>query len=140
MNSEIYRNINLIRYKDILIKFLVSIHIIFFISWVGLFFIPTSVWPNRIFYNFWYVLGIILLSFIWGNFIRRYNKNGNLFVCPLTTMTQYLRGYGIKDETNNNHLFLSEILGLLSIKYNKTIMIIGGSLSLLVISYQYFLL
>lgn len=128
-----------LKYNKQLIKFLVFLHILFFISWIGLFFVPESIWPNRVFYHFWYVIGVMGLNVGWGSSIKLYNKRGNLFVCPLTTMTQYARGHKISDEKNNGHSFVSEILLNLNIRYPRLIILMGGTLSVLIISYQYFL-
>ena len=140
MDLDYYTNIKIIDYKDILIRSLIFIHIIFFISWIGLFFIPKSVWSNRIFYHFWYVSGVILLNLVWGGFLKLRYKKGNLFVCPLTTMTQYFRGYKISDVRNNKYLFVGEILSKFNINYSRSIMIIGGTISLLIVSINYILI
>ncbi|MBI2663403.1 hypothetical protein HYX15_02615 [Candidatus Woesearchaeota archaeon] len=140
MNFYSYGNIKLINYKRLFVKFLIFLHIIFFVSWIGLFFIPRSIWPDRVFYHFWYVVGIIGLNLIWGGFLRVKYGKGNLFVCPLTTMTQYFRGYSIDDERNNKYLFVKEILLKFNIKNAKEVQIIAACISILIISYQYFIL
>ena len=140
MDLNNYIDIRIIDYKKILINSLIFLHIIFFISWIGLFLIPRSIWPDRIFYHFWYIVGVIGLNLVWGGFLRLKYKDGNLFVCPLTTITQYFRGYNISDKMNNKYLFVGEVLSKFNIKYSKGIMVIGGTLSLLIISLQYFLI
>lgn len=140
MNSNSYVNIRIMDYKKIFVRFLIFLHVLFFISWIGLFFIPKSIWPDRIFYHFWYVSGIIGLNLVWGGFLKLSYKKGNLFVCPLTTITQYFRGYKINDVRNNKYLFVGEILSKFNINYSRTIMIIGGTLSLLIVSINYILI
>tara|TARA_Y100000310_G_scaffold265643_1_gene276811 strand:- start:1941 stop:2321 length:381 start_codon:yes stop_codon:yes gene_type:complete len=123
--------------NKLLIKLLIILHILFFVSWIVLFFIPLSLWENRITYQFHYVYGIIFLNLIWGGFMKFFNINSNTFICPLTTFTQYLRGYSFKDTRNNQHLFISEIFNKFNLKYSNITEKIGATLSLVIVSYLY---
>ena len=63
------------------------------------------------------------------------------FVCPLSTITQYYKGYKLDDERNYNHLFSKDIFSIFWLgDYSRYIMFIGGTLGLLIVSYQYFFL
>jgi hypothetical protein len=131
--------------KTNLVKFLIFIHAIFFITWAGLFFIPSSVWPDRIFYHFWYVISVLVFNFSWGNLLRiKNNRKNGLFVCMLTTITQYARGHNLNDQNNYSHSFFKEMLSKFN-RYNlenhsEKIISVLAFLSLFIISYQYFFL
>ena len=90
-------------------------HLPIVIIWFGTFFIPLSVWPKRITFHFWYILIFLLVQLAWG--IMLYPKIKKVdFICPLTTLLQYLRGYPIANKNNYNHSFIAELLTRFHIK------------------------
>lgn len=70
--------------------------------WFGLFLIPTSVWPDRITFHFYYTLIIVGHQIIWGLIILPWAKQFRM-VCFLTTFSQLLNKENISDPRNYDH-------------------------------------
>lgn len=85
------------------------LHLPIVVIWFGTFFIPLSLWPNRITFHFWCILILLLLQLLWGIILYPKTKKVN-FICPLTTLLQHLRGYPIESKKNYNHSFIAELL------------------------------
>ena len=56
---------------------------------VFLFFIPESVWPNRVAFHFYYLWGVIAIQFITGLIYLPKIKKFH-FVCPITALEKHL--------------------------------------------------
>jgi len=96
--------------RDILAKTIFLFHSAIVLFWLSLLFIPTSWWPNKITFHFYFTLFIIFHQLLWGFLIFPWTKRYRL-VCFLTTLTQFLRGEEISDEKNYNHCFAKEFFG-----------------------------
>jgi hypothetical protein len=96
--------------KDYLAKIIFLFHSVVVVFWIGLFFIPTSFWPNKITFHFYLTLVIVANQFLWGLLIMPWTKKYRM-VCFLTTIHQLLRGKSISDEENYKHSFTKEFLG-----------------------------
>lgn len=101
--------------KRIIFDTIYLVHLILIIFWFGLFLVPTSFWPNRIIFHFWFIFIFMLLQVGWGFILIPYMKKYRI-VCPLTTLMQYLRGYSVSDKNNFNHSFVREFLASIKIK------------------------
>jgi hypothetical protein len=91
------------------------IHTPFFILFILPFFISSSLWSSREIFHFGYISFVISVNFFLGIFI--YSKTGAFeLACPLTSLTQKLRGYSFYDEKNYKHSFVGEIFERFRIK------------------------
>lgn len=98
-----------------LINLIFSIHLILVLIWFGLFLIPVSIWSMKTEFHFWYMTVLLIVQFVWG--LALYNQTKKVtFICPFTTLMQFLRGYSIKDKMNYNHSFIAELFSRLKIK------------------------
>ena len=77
--------------------------------------IPSFLWPGRMIFQFWYALSIVGGQTLWGILIHGKIKS----VCPMTTVMQLLRGYGLNDEKNYNHGFIAEFIRDIGIPLTK---------------------
>jgi hypothetical protein len=92
--------------KEFWIKFMYVTHIPVTIFWFALFIIPTSIWSYRMDFQFWYALWLVGGQTLWGFLIFGKIKS----ICPMTTVMQLLRGYGLKDKRNYEHGFIAELI------------------------------
>jgi len=84
-------------------------HIVVFLLYVVPFFIPERKFRNKLQFQFFYMLTVILIQALWGLFfLSRIGKY--MLVCPITTLMQYLRGYPVTDPLNYGHSFIVEFL------------------------------
>jgi hypothetical protein len=112
------------------------LHLPIVIIWFGTFFIPLSLWPKRIIFHFWYILIFLLLQLLWGIILYPKTKKGD-FICPLTTLLQYLRGYPIESKKNYNHSFIAELLERFHIKISFQWVNIMLWITLTIVTIQY---
>lgn len=119
-------------------EFLFWLHLPIIIIWFGLFLIPKTIWPERIIFHFWYILIIMIIQLVWG-FILYPKIKKITFICPLTTWSQYLRGYSIKDKRNYNHSFVRELLEKLNIKVSFKLINILLVITFVMVAIQYIL-
>ncbi len=119
--------------RKILIQIIFWLHLPIVILLFSLFFVPTSIWPKRVIFHFWYMISITTIQFLWSTIIfKKFD-----IICPLTTIMQSLRGYKLKDKKNYGHSFIAEFLRKLKINVSyKTINIIL-IITLIIISAQY---
>lgn len=82
-------------------------HVAIVLFWWGLFLVPTSWWPNKISFHFYFSLGIVIHQFLWGAAIMPWTKKFRM-VCVLTTPMQLLRGQKISDSQNYDHSWTQE--------------------------------
>ena len=85
-------------------------HALIVVFWIGLFLVPTSIWPDRFTFQFYLTLVIVGHQFIWGAMIMPWTHKFRM-VCILTTPTQLLRGLKISDPKNYDHSWLNELVG-----------------------------
>lgn len=79
------------------------------IFWYGLFLVPTSWWPEKITFHFFFTLAIVGHQFLWGLVIMPWSGRYRT-VCALTTFLQLLRGKKISDPENYDHSFTLEFI------------------------------
>jgi len=101
--------------KKLLINILFWLHVILLAALIIPFFIPVSIWPERITLHFLFLSSILLLQLIWGAILLPKIRKID-FICPLTTWMQYLRGYPISSKKNHEHSFMAEFLHDIGIK------------------------
>jgi len=114
-------------------------HLPILIAWIGLFFVPLSIFPQRVEYHLYYYLIVYIIQFITGIFY--YSTFGGLIsLCPLTLIMQRIRGVPWKDPKNYEHSFTAEawsrILGVKN-KSRKSVSMIQN-ITLFLILVQYF--
>mgnify|MGYP001558104189 CR=1 FL=1 len=103
--------------KEWLISFIYWIHLPFVLIWLGLFFVPSSVWSYKINFHFWYAVSLTIIQFLWALCIfQSIRKLG--IICPLTSLMQYLRGYPFRSPKNYSHTYIAEVSNRLHIKIN----------------------
>ncbi|NQV91780.1 hypothetical protein HQ489_04875 [Candidatus Woesearchaeota archaeon] len=122
--------------KDFWIKFMYVTHIPITAFWFVLFVIPTSIWPERMIFQFWYALWLVGGQVSWGILIFGKFKS----ICPMTTVMQLLRGYDIKDERNYDHGFIAEFFEDMGIPLSRKGTSVILNMSFLVIVLQYMFL
>jgi len=91
----------------ILSEFFFWTHLIFLGIWFIPFFIPLTVWPERVLYHLGFMVFIWIVEIMWG-IVYMYSLGYWKLVCPWTSLTQYFRGYEFKDRRNYNHSFVRE--------------------------------
>ena len=120
--------------NKILIEIIFWLHLPIVILWFGLFVVPKSIFPPRVIFHFWYIVGIMFIQLIWSLIIFRKLD----IICPLTTWMQYLRGFPLKNENNINHSFIAELLKRLKLNVNYKFINILLIITLIVVSIQFF--
>ena len=90
-------------------------HVVIFIGWFGLFWIPLSIWPGRVVFHFWYITFAVASEFLTGLLLMPVMLKYRI-VCPLTTWMQYVRGYKISDPKNFEHSFVRELFQRLRVR------------------------
>ena len=111
-------------------------HLPIVVIWFGTFFIPLSLWPNRITFHFWCILILLLLQLLWGIILYPKTKKVN-FICPLTTLLPDLRGYPIESKKNYNHSFIAELLERFHIKISFQGVEIMLGITFIIVTIQY---
>ena len=112
------------------------LHLPMVILLFGLFFVPKSIWADKVVFHFWYFIGIIIVELVWAGLL--YKKLD--IICPLTTLLQWLRGYPLKNKMNYGHSFIAELLEKIKIKisYNWVNIILIVSLIIVIVQYIWF--
>ncbi len=85
-------------------------HIPIFVFWIGTFFVSSTWWPDVFFWHFWFVFGLYVTGYGTGLLYYPHIKK-LLFICPLTVLTQRLRGYKWLEREAWGHSFIDEIFG-----------------------------
>ncbi|MDP3900916.1 MAG: hypothetical protein Q8Q38_01045 [bacterium] len=78
--------------------------------WYALFLVPSSWWPGKIEFHFFFTIAIVAHQFLWGLVIMPWTKRYRM-VCILTTPMQFLRGQSISDSKNYDHSWTAELIG-----------------------------
>lgn len=121
------------KFKEFLIKLIFCLHLPILILGFGPFLIPTSIWPEKIIFHFWYLLIIMLIQFIWS--ITVFKKFS--LVCPLTTLMQLLRGCKLNDKNNYQYPFVAGLLKKLNIHLSYKVVNALLFFALIIVSAQY---
>ena len=100
--------------RNFLINSIFYLHAGFILFWYGLFFIPLSWWPNKVFFHFVLTIAVIIQQFLWGFLIMPWTKKYRM-VCFLTTVMQIIRGQKISDPKNYEYSFTREFFGKIGI-------------------------
>ena len=103
--------------KEWLINLIYWIHLPFVLIWIGLFFVPSSVWNYKINFHFWYAVSLIIIQFLWSLCIFPFTKKIGI-ICPLTSLMQYLRGYPFHSPKNYSYTYVAEVSNRLRIRIN----------------------
>jgi len=117
-------------------KIVFSIHCLIVFFWCGLFFVPISLWSDKIIFHFYLTLIIVFNQFIWGLLIMPWTKKYRM-VCFLTTVNQLLRGDSIFDEKNYDHSFTQELFGRAGLKISHRFATLLTFTILIVVTFQY---
>lgn len=112
-------------------------HIVIVLFWWGLFLVPSSWWPGKISFHFFFTLGIVAHQFLWGALLMPWTKKFRM-VCALTTPMQLLRGEKISDPKNYDHSFTKEFLGKTGFTVPHRFATILTFTILVLVSIQYF--
>ncbi len=122
----------------ILIRFIFWLHLPIVSLWFGLFLVPTSLWPGRIIFHFWFMMIIMFLQFLWGLVYFPITRKIDI-ICPLTTLMQSLRGFPLRSKQNYGHSFIAELLQKLKMRVSYRW--VNGLLvvTLILVAVQYFL-
>jgi len=122
--------------KTFLTEIIFWLHLPIVIIWFGAFFIPLSLWPERIKFHFWFISIILIVQLLWGAMLYSKIKRVD-FICPQTTLMQSLRGYPVESEKNFNHSFIAELMEKLHIKISFRWVNILLIVTFIIVSIQY---
>lgn len=125
--------------RNILANFVFWVHGAFIIFWFGLFFIPQSIWPGRIVFQFYFTVIVVAHQLTWGLLIMPWTKKYRM-VCILTTIHHLLRGQKISDPENYDRNFTKEFLGKAGINFPHRAATIITFATLILATIQYFFL
>jgi hypothetical protein len=114
-------------------------HFIIGVFWIGLFFVPSPIWHDKITFHFYLTVFIVAHQFLWGFMIMPWTKKFRM-VCILTTPMQLLRGQKISDPQNYDHSWLKELFGKKGIKIPHAFSTAFTFSILALITYQFFFL
>lgn len=118
-------------------RIIFAFHLVVVAFWLGLFFVPTSLWKDRVVFHFYFTVFIVTHQFVWGALIWPWTKKFN-FPCFLTSIMQLARGYKLSDPRNYNHSFISEGFKNLGIKVSMNVVTALTFVILIINIYQYF--
>jgi len=122
--------------KEWLINIIYWIHLPLVLIWLGLFFVPSSVWHYKIRFHFWYAVSLTVIQFLWGMCIFPFTKKIGI-ICPLTSLIQYLRGYPFHSPKNYSHTYVAEVSNRLRIRINDKSVNILTLVTLGIIIFQF---
>ncbi len=88
-NKKTFKKVKNIAIQIVWANIIWYAHAVFVFGAISLFFIPLSIMPNRIEFQFYYLWGIIVLQSISGIIYLPKTKRFH-FVCPLTAMEKHL--------------------------------------------------
>jgi hypothetical protein len=106
--------------KRVLSKAVFLLHLLIFLLFPAGFFIPSSVWPERIEYHFYYCIAPFFLFYAWGLIWTIKYRDKIYSICFLDTLMQWLRGHSIWDPKNYRHTFVGELFARLNLNVSKT--------------------
>ena len=124
--------------KNLLSNFVYFSHFGVGFFWCGLFFLPTTWWPDKISFQFFLTITIIGHQFLWGGFIK-FRTGKFRPTCFLTTIAQRLRGFPISSPENYNYSFTKEIFRKIGIPLPQKAVPALAFVIFVVVTIQYFL-
>jgi hypothetical protein len=124
--------------RHILTDFVCLSHFSIGFFWFGLFFLPSSWWPDKTSFQFFFTVTIIGHQFVWGAFIK-FRTGKFRPVCFLTTLTQRLRGLVLSDPKNYEHSFTREVFNKIGVPLPRVAVPALASIILAVATIQYLL-
>lgn len=116
---------------------LYAFHVLILVIWFGLFFVPTSVWPAKVIFHFWFIAILYVLQLMMGFILWPWAKKYKA-ACFFTVFMQSLRGYKINDSRNYNHGFIREFAKDIGLKLNPWFVEVLLICTLIIVSYQFF--
>ncbi|MAE43113.1 hypothetical protein CMO93_05035 [Candidatus Woesearchaeota archaeon] len=122
--------------KKLAIDLLFWLHLPFVVIWLGLFFVPRSVWLSKITFHFWYALVLLIIQLGWGLILSPITKKINI-ICPLTTIMQRLRGFHITSKKNFGHTYVAELSNKLNMRISNKAVNILALVTFFIILIQY---
>lgn len=113
------------------------LHLPIVLIWLGLFFIPSSLWEGKVTFHFWFIVIVFLSQILWGIFLMPIRKRFGAGACALTSLTQWVRGYPLADKRNYDHTFLEEMTERfrMSIPLKVMQIILFASVGVIIIQY-----
>ncbi|MDO8470930.1 MAG: hypothetical protein Q7S63_03140 [bacterium] len=127
------------KFRLFLAEFIFWAHVLIVAFWWGLLFVPSSWWPEKIAFHFYFTLGIVFHQFLWGFLLMPWTKKFRM-VCALTTPMQLLRGDNLSDPKNYDHSFMKEMFGKTGLTVSNRLATILTFTILTIVSIQYFFL
>ena len=124
--------------RTLLGKTLFFFHAVFVAFWYGLFFVPESIFPNRVSFQFYLTLAVIFHQFVWGFLIMPWTGKYRM-VCILTTINQIIRGQKVSDPKNYDHSFPQEVFRSFGVYISHRTTTFITLFTLIVVSIEYFL-
>jgi hypothetical protein len=123
-------------------KFLARVVLLFHVTlvsfWLSLFFLPESLFLDKISLQFYLSLLIVGHQFFWGFAIMPWTEKYRM-VCFLTTITQLLRGEKISDSKNYDHSFTREVLKVAGVNISHRVSTALSLTVLAIASIRFFL-
>jgi hypothetical protein len=112
-------------------------HIPIFIFWFVPFFIPVSIWSQRVAIHAGYIVFLYILQHMFGAWY--YPKIGYFTsLCPVTLLMQRLRGFGWYDKETYQHSFVAEFMGRCGVPSSKKQVNTLSHITLVLVLLQYF--
>ncbi len=108
--------------RKILGEILFWLHLPVVLVWIGFFFFPQAWWGGKVSFHFWFIIIVFASQVLWGITMMPIRKRFGMGVCPLTTLTQYVRGFPISDLRNYNHTFIVEFCERLQIRLRSSLL------------------
>ena len=115
------------------------LHFPIVLIWVGLFFFPQAWWEHKVIFHFWFILTVFASQVLWGIAMMLIRERFGMGVCPLTTLTQYIRGFPISDPRNYNRTFIIEFCERFQIRLHHYVLNTLLITTLLAVSIQFFI-
>ena len=115
-------------------------HVPVILFWFGLFFVPSVVWPAKMFFHFWFIALAFASQLLWGLLLMPIRNKFGWGVCFLTTLTQLARGYPLRDPRNHDHWFLSELFDRAGVTVPASIIQFVLVTSILLVATEYLLI
>ncbi len=109
--------------KKIFLTLLFYLHTGIFLLFPLGFLIPSSIWPERITYHFYYTISLFVLFYLWGLVWTLSRRDKVYAVCLLDTIAQRLRGLPLSDPRNYEHSFVKELSNRLGIQLSKRLVL-----------------
>lgn len=122
--------------KNHIANLIFGMHFFIVALWCGLLLVPTSWWPERISFHFYFSLLIVVHQFIWGFLITPWTGKYRM-VCILTTINQFLKGQKISDPENYDYSFAQNFLERTGITISHRRITIFTFIILTIVSIQY---